>query len=219
MKEVTLLAALMLSSTALWAQATVTFTFANPALEPARYTLVIHENGAGHYHSEPGSAAGGDANGLQQEVEDRDIVIPVNSLQQIFLVARKQHLFATPCDWKRGKVAFSGTKTLSYQGPEGTGSCSYNYSRVAQIRELTDSLQSIAATLEEGRKLNLLLAHNTLGLEAELTLFSREYEEGHAAGLENIAPVLRQIAASDTVLNHARAQARALLSTAPANKR
>ncbi len=189
--------------------ATVTFAFSNPALQPARYSLVIREDGTGHYHSEPGSAPVQD--GSVAQPFDRDITLGGPIRAQLFALARKDHFFARECDSKRSNLAFTGTKTLTYAGPEGAGSCSFNHGREAQLDQAANSLIAVATTLEEGRKLALLLQHDRLGLDAEVELLAGEEAGGRALALENIAPVLHAIANSDEVMHHTRSRAEALL--------
>ena len=192
------------------AQATLTFTFDNPALQPAKYTFVVREDGTGRYQSTPGSAPVEGA--LQPEPLDRPITLPDPMRTRLFALARKNHLFATGCDYGNTKIAFTGKKTFAYAGPEGTGSCTFNYARNQQVGQGADDLIAVATTLEEGRKLQLLLQHDKLGLNAEMEILSDEQASGRAQALANIAPVLRAIAADPDVLNHTRTRAEALLS-------
>ena len=191
--------------------ATVTFQYANAGLDPSAYTLVIHEDGTGHYQSKPGAAAPPDSSGL-----DRGVAIGQPLRTQIFAVARHNHLFATECAVKAGHVAYTGDKTFSYQGPEGTGSCTFNYARAAPLQALASSLIAVARTLEEGRKLESLLAHDKLGVDAEIEELGNEQADGRALEIANIAPVLRAIAADEQVLHRARTRAQALIDEAAA---
>ena len=196
--------------------ATVSFQFDNPALQPARYSLVMAEDGAGRYRSEGGgasSAAAPDeaASAAAAQPLDRAITLAEPLRKQWFAAARKNRLFAVECDTKRDKIAFTGNKTLSYTGPEGAGSCTFNYARDPRLQQLADSLIAVANTLEEGRKLELLLSHDKLGLDAEVELLGAEQADGRALELENIAPVLHAIAGNVEVLHRTRSRAEALL--------
>ncbi len=191
----------------------VTFSFANPALEPAHYTLLIHEDGTGHYHSDPGNAVGGGAQPL-----DRDIAVADPLRRQLFALARKQHFFAATCESKQKNLAFTGTKTLSYAGPEGTGSCTFNYPRDGQVETVSGQLIAVANTLEEGSKLESLFQHDKLGLDAEVETLVTEQADGRALEIANIAPVLRTIAGSGEVLNRTRSRAEALLASGNGTK-
>ncbi len=180
--------------------ATVTFTFDNPALVPPHYSITMHEDGSAEY-SQP--ATGGTAP-LTRPMTVND---PIR--KQVFAMARKNH-FTKPCDMKQ-KTAFTGTKTLAYAGPDGAGSCTFNYSGDGQIEAAAGQLIAVANTLDEGRKLESLLVHDKLGLDAEMEILAGEQADDRALDLENIAPVLRAISSDEEVLNRPRMRAEALL--------
>lgn len=184
--------------------ATVTFAFSNPALQPPRYSLLVHGDGTAHYHAEEGSTP-------PPEFE-RDLRLDDRLRGRLDAAARKNKWFTAPCESKHSaKVAFTGNKTFTYAGPEGQGSCTFNYAQDAQLEQLSNDLIAVAATLEEGRKLETLLAHDKLGLETEVEMLGTQAAGGRALDLQNIAPVLRAIADSDGVMTHTRTRAAALL--------
>jgi len=191
---------LLLCAGAFAQTATVTFTFDNPALVPPHYSITMHEDGSAEY-SQPateGAAA-----------LTRPMMVSEEIRKQVFATARKNH-FTKPCDMKQ-KTAFTGNKTLSYAGPDGSGSCTFNYSGDGRIEEVAGQLIATANTLDEGRKLESLLAHDKLGLDAEMEILAGEHADGRALELENIAPVLRAISGDEEVLNRPRMRADALL--------
>ncbi len=195
-----LLLSLLLCTGAFAQTATVTFTFDNPALVPPHYGIAVHEDGSAEY-SQP----------AMEGVPPLTRPMTVNDgiRKQVFAVARKNH-FTKPCDMKQ-KTAFTGTKTLAYAGPDGAGSCTFNYSGDGQIEATAGQLIAVANTLDEGRKLESLLAHDKLGLDAEMETLAGEQADGRALDLENIAPVLRAISSDEEVLNRPRMRAQALL--------
>ena len=210
----------LLGALLLWAQAglaqgapggTVAFHFDNPALQPARYSLVVAEDGSGRYHSEPAGASNA-TDAAAAAPLDRAITLADPLRSQLFAAARKHHLFAMECDAGRRNVAFTGNKTLSYSGPEGAGSCTFNYPGDPRLEQVADNLIAVANTVEEGRKLELLLSHDRLGLDAELELLSEEQADGRALDLQNIASVLRAIESDEAVLHRTRGRAAALLA-------
>lgn len=189
--------------------ATVTFVYTNAALDPSTFTLVTREDGKATYQSKPGPAAGPETRGL-----DRDAVLGTALRAQLFAAARHDHLFATDCSLKNSHVAYTGDKTFSYQGAEGAGSCTFNYARIPALQSLASSLIAVARTMEEGRKLETLLAHDKLGVDAEMEELASEQADGRALELENIAPILHAIVADDGVLNRTRTRAQTLLDEA-----
>ncbi len=188
---------------------TVTFTFDNPQLQPAHYVMIIPEQGPAHFVSTPGAAPVPGA--LQPEPQDRGLTIPDPQRAALFSLARKHKLFAEECDNKHGRLAFTGTKTLAYAGPDGAGSCSFNYAKDQKLAQAADDLIAVANALEEGRKLRVLLEHDKLGLNGEIDVLAEEKSAGRALALQNIAPVLQAIIDDPDVLNHTRTSAQALL--------
>jgi len=189
--------------------ATVTLTYDNPNLAPSHYTLTIHENGSGEYASSDGiakGAAAGKAKDFRQEVS---ITEPL--LGQIFTTARANKRFAITCEMAKGdKVAFQGHKTLSYEGPDGKGSCTYNYSQNKQIQKLGEDLQAVSSTLEAGYRLSMEHQHDRLSLDAELGWLTQSVKDGRSIEVQNIHAVLEEIAADPGVLNRARQRATTL---------
>jgi hypothetical protein len=195
--------------------ATFTFKFEDPQLQPARFQITLHADGTGHFISHVGSAPPADIADLPPEGQERDIVVSGKARDSIFAAARKEHGFATKCEGGGTKIAFQGTKTLIYQGPDAQGSCSYNYSPDPKIQWLTTEMLGIAATLEEGRRLTVEHTHGRLTLDAELETLTKLVHDGDATEVENIAPVLQAIIVDENVITRARRRAQALLDAAP----
>src|SRR5580704_4428251 len=197
--------------------AQIRFTYENPKLQPHKYVLTVGEDGTGHFRSQAGPAIS-DGQGVAAEspVEslDRPIHISKAVRESMFASARKNKLFAIACDDGGKNIAFQGTKTLAYEGPEGQGSCTYNWSKLSQIEKLTDQFEAIATTLDEGSKLQRQYEHGRLSLDTELELLDQMVREGRAIEVENIAPLLRTIAGDDAVLHRVQRRARALLQAA-----
>src|SRR5579859_7320263 len=208
------LGVLFLVAAALYAQepATVQFHYENQALRPPKYAITLHEDGSGQFHAEGSPANPDDAAALPSEAQDRTIQLTASTTQRIFKVDREKKFFATACDSGDAKVAFTGKKLLSYEGPDGHGACTYVYSKDQQIAWLTAEMQGIAATLEEGRRLELQHEHGRLSLDAELETLETMVQNGQATELETIAPILIVIVKDDAVLERAQKRARHLLT-------
>ena len=151
---------------------------------------------------------------MPAEPQDRPIHISKALREAMFATARKNKLFAMACDDGAKNIAFQGTKTLQYEGPEGQGSCTYNWSKNAQIDKLTDQFEAIAATLDEGSKLQRQYEHGRLSLDTELEVLEQMVHEGRAIEVENIAPILQTLAGDEAVLQRVQRRARALLAEA-----
>jgi hypothetical protein len=192
--------------------AEIRFTFDHPQLDPTHYTLVIREDGSGHYQSTPGVHTGFYTDSIAPGAVDRDIHIHDPLLSTLFQSARSHQFFAIECEAPANHVAFTGKKTVSYSGPDGHGECTFNWSHDDQLNQLANDLMAIAYTLEEGRRLALLHLHSRLGLDAELENLQDSAKDHRALAPENIAPELQSIADDTAVMNRARNRARALLN-------
>jgi hypothetical protein len=192
--------------------AQIRFTYENPKLQPAKYVVTVGEDGNGHFRSEPGGITDGQS--MPSEPLDRPIHISKAVRDGMFAAARKNKLFAFSCDDGGKNIAFQGTKTLEYEGSEGKGSCMYNWSKNAQIDKLTDQFEAMAATLDEGSKLEREYAHGRLSLDSEIEILDQMVHDGRAIELENIAPILQTLAGDDAVLQRVQRHARAMLKGA-----
>lgn len=194
--------------------AQIRFTYENPKLEPHKYVLVVGEDGSGNYHSE-GSGSSADGQSMASEPLDRPIHVSKAVRDSIFAAARKNKFFAKSCDDGGKNIAFQGTKTLEYQGPDGQGSCIYNWSKNGQIGKLTDQFEAIAATLDEGSKLQRQYEHGRLSLDSEMEILEQMVREERAIEIENIAPLLQTLSGDEAVLQRVQRRARTLLEAAP----
>jgi hypothetical protein len=190
-------------------QPQIRFTYENPKLQPPKYVVIVGEDGSGHFNSEAGGPTDGQT--MSSEPQDRPIHISKALRETMFTTARKNKLFAFSCDDGGKNIAFQGNKTLEYEGPEGKGSCMYNWSKNAQIDKLTDQFEAIAATLDEGGKLQRQYEHGRLILDSEIQILEQMVHDGRAIELENIAPILQTLAGDDAVLQRVQRRARALL--------
>lgn len=199
-------------------QATITFAFENPQLQPPQYKITVHQDGTARYQSEGASSATGvdvptsDAAALTLPAADRELRIGDPLLGQLFTLARSHHYFATACEAPKEHTAFTGKKTWTYAGSDGRGACEYNYSKDPQINTLGEQLQAVAFTLAEGQRLEMEHAHSPLALDAELENLQDAVKGNRAAGLENIQTTLKAIADDSSVLERARKRASLLLN-------
>lgn len=192
--------------------AQIRFTYENPKLQPPKYVVTVLEDGSGHYRSEAGGPTDGQS--MSSEPLDRPIHISKALRDTMFAAARKNKLFAFSCDDGGKNIAFQGTKTLQYEGPDGKGSCMYNWSKNAQIDKLTDQFEAMAATLDEGSKLQRQYEHGRLSLDSEMETLEQMVHDGRAIELENIAPILQTLAGDEAVLQRVQRRARAMLQGA-----
>jgi hypothetical protein len=206
---------LVLSALPLAAQtAVIRFTYENPKLQPSKYVLTVQEDGSGHYRSEAGVPSSDDPQSISLGSQDRPIHISKTLRDSLFAAARKNKLFEFHCEDPAKNIAFQGTKTLEYEGPEGKGSCTYNWSKSSQINKLTDQFEAVAVTLEEGGKLQKQYEHGRLSLDSEIEFLDQSVRDGRATEVENIAPLLQTLAGDEAVLQRVQRRARGLLALA-----
>lgn len=186
--------------------------FSNPALSPSHWTLTIHPDGRAHFRSQHSVAPAGSPPMDAPDV-DRDLRLSAPFAERVFAVARHHKFFNAECE-SRLKVAFQGLKRLSYSGPDGQGSCEFNYSKDREIQSLGDALVGVAATIIEGARLVKLEQHDRLGLDREMELLSAGAADGRFNEMGAIREILGQLAKDDAVLERVRKRARALLALA-----
>lgn len=184
--------------------------FTNPGLVPAQWTLEMHPDGSGHFRTERGQAK---ADGIEAPDIDKDIHLSAQFAEHVFQIVERKNMFRRGCE-SHLKVAFQGTKKLTYSGPDGQGSCSFNYSRDPEIQNLGDSLISVATTLVEGARLQTLLLHDRLGLDKETEILVESATEGRAQQIGSIRDILERLAEDPAVLERVKHRARMLLTKA-----
>ena len=185
--------------------------FSNPALTPARWSLTIHPDGSGHFHSERGNAPAASPPALEPASVDRDIRLTAQFAGRVFQVAHQHKLFAGECE-SHMKVAFQGRKKLSYTGPEGSSSCEFNYSKDKEVQALGDSLVAVAETILEGARLEMLLQHDPLGLDKEMEYLLEAASDGRVQQICTIRGILERLSEDPGVMERVRKRARVLLA-------
>jgi hypothetical protein len=192
--------------------ARIVFTFDHPQLQPARYTIAIDENGAGHFASQPGPVDPYSSDGVVPAPIDRDIRLDDSLRATLFSYARAHAYFGGRCDKGNAGLAFTGNKTLSYAGPDGQGTCTFIWAVDPVLQRLADQLNAVAFTLEIGRRLGVEVQHDRLGLDSELATLQDAIKDQRASDLPNIATELEAIAGDQQVMDRARKRAVALLN-------
>ena len=191
--------------------AEVTIEYTNPGLSPAHWILTLHPDGSGHFRSERGHPASADAKEMVVPEVDRDIHVEPGFATSVFETARQNKWFRKDCE-SHQKVAFEGWKKLSYSGPEGQGSCTFNYSHDKEIQGLGDSLIGVEETLTEGARLEMLLEHDRLGLDQEMQSICEGAKEGRMQQISAIREILERLENDDEVLDRVKKRAKTLLT-------
>jgi hypothetical protein len=192
---------------------TVTFKLDWPGAEPEHYVLAVDSGGSAAYES---------AGGQRFPLADRysyKFTVTETTRDHIFDTARSLNYFNRDFEYRKGKVAFTGKKTIAYADASRQFEASYNWTDNHALRQLTELIQAVAATVEFGRSLDYLHRHDRLGLNAELKRMDELAASGQLAELQVLGPQLEQIAGDSSVMEIARQKARRLLQRANAGHR
>jgi hypothetical protein len=187
--------------------------YSNPNISPSHWTLTIRPDGSGHFRSEMGTAITGSKSDMRTPDVNRDVQLSPAFASSVFQTAQRHAFFNEKCE-SNLKVAFQGWKELSYSGPDGKGTCKFNYSKDHEIQSLGDNMTAVAETIVTGTRLEMLLQHDPLGLDKEIEGLVDAAQSGRAQQLCVIRPILERLAEDDHVLDLVRKRARVLLANA-----
>ena len=189
---------------------TVSYTQDFEGSNPSHYELTVSNDGRGTYTS----------NGqLSEKAEPADLVpveftISDKVRQQIFDLAKRAKYFDGKVDSGRTNIANTGTKVLIYKDDKRSTKATYNYSPVPAIADVTAIFQNLCTTLEFGRRLTFFHKYQKLALDDELKRMDEMRRDTMLGDLQAIAPILRDIANDQKVMNVSRSRALRLLATA-----
>lgn len=187
--------------------------FTNAGLSPSHWILEMHTDGSAHFHSDSRTFDPNkdDPSILAMPALDKDIQLTREFAQTFFTAARERHLFNIQCE-ARNKVAFQGEKKITYTGPEGTGTCQFNFSIDKRIQDLGDSAVAVAASIIEGFKLQSLQIHDRLGLDREMQYVAEALKDGRMKQIGVIHDELESLASDESLLERVRHRARLILT-------
>jgi hypothetical protein len=185
--------------------------YSNPGLTPSHWVMTISPNGSGHFRSERGNAPVDPSQGFEAANVDRDIKVSEEFAARVFETIHQQKSFSADCE-SHLKVAFQGWKKLSYSGPDGAGSCTFNYSKDKNIQALGESLVAVAGAILEGARLEVLLQHDRLGLDREMDYLMEASGDGRVQQVITIRSILERLADDPAVMERVRKRARLLLA-------
>lgn len=192
--------------------ATVVFAFDFPNSSPEHYSITVEKDGHVHYES---------VGKVSEESDDRqtyqtDIELLDATRVRIFDLAAQARYFSGKIDSGNKKLAFTGSKKLSYRDGQRSSAADFNYSTIPAVQQLTTLFQSLSATLEFGRRLAYFHRYQKLALDDELNHMEDEARRGEIIELQAVKPILQQIYSDESVMNIDRARALRIMDMPPA---
>jgi hypothetical protein len=185
---------------------TVTFTLDFPHSNPEHYSIAVDASGHTRYECNCKVAEDSEEEPYRAEFE-----ISAPNRERIFEWAKQAQYFAGQVDSGNRKLAFTGTKILSYQDGEKSNTAQYNYSHLEAVRQLTGFFQGMAGTLDYGRRLAYYHRYQKLALDDELKRMEAQAKHNELAEIQGVALVLREIVGDASVMNVVRARAQELI--------
>jgi hypothetical protein len=188
----------------------VVFSQAWPDAMPPYYSVAVESTGRTTYYSTPKSANSGDPYTLRFTLSE-------DSQRRVFDIAKQLKYFQGDYDFKKSKIAFTGTKTLSFHNGKEEHQTTYNWSDNLAIQQLTELFQNISETIEIGRVISEKYRFDKLGVDAEMKKLEQASKDKRVAELQAIEPILSRIAKDTGMMNITRRRAEALLAKIPAS--
>lgn len=191
--------------------ASITFSLDFPNSSPEHYSIAVQSDGHAHYESTGKISADSDA----RDDYETDFTFSDATRARIFELAAQAHYFSGKVDSGNKKLAFTGAKKLVYKDGQRSSSADYNYSPQPPVQQLTTLFQSLAATMEFGRRMTYFHRYQKLALDDELKRMEDQAKHGELAELQAVSPVLKEIYDDTSVINVVRARAHRIMEMQP----
>ena len=189
---------------------TISFEFVLEGGSPPHYGLAVEAGGRAAYRSDDGAAAAANADAAPPYLVK--FLITSATADRIFELAKALNNFDGNFDYRGGRIANMGAKTLAYKNGPIAHTTTYNYSQNQSLQQLTSLFQGIANALEYRRRLERLYRYDKLGLEAELKAMEEDLKHNYIAELQVDESILKQITGDRSVMNITRRRAENILS-------
>jgi hypothetical protein len=206
---------------------TITFDLNFPGATPAHYAIAVESTGRASYRSdnagqtassEPSSVAAAAA----YQPYTTEFTMSPATRHAIFELAKQANYFHGDFDFRGGRIANTGIKTLTYsEGPQTASlnnptngkhfQTTFNYSQNPAIQELATIFQQVATTLEFGARLSHEHRYDRMSLEGELKRMEEMQKSHQLLEVQSITPVLRDIVNDTAIFNVTRQRAIRLL--------
>jgi hypothetical protein len=196
-------------------KAVLMFSLDFPSSDPDHYSISVHADG----HSSYDCTAKISQESTDEDAYHSEFEMSSKGLSHIFDLTQKAQYFAGKIDSGNRKLAFTGTKILTYEDGTRKSSATYNYSSLAPVQELTAFFQSLAATLDYGRRLAYSHRYQKLALDDELKRMEVQVKSNELNEIQAVAPVLQEILNDSSVINVVRARAQEIMAMGKAAAR
>ncbi|MGB9103639.1 MAG: hypothetical protein WCC59_02675, partial [Terriglobales bacterium] len=178
------------------------------------YWIAVEPDGKATYHADEVPAAAGAA---PMQPYSQQFLVSDPTRARIFDLSAALQCFQGEFEYRGGRIANMGAKTLKCAWADRETHTTYNYSTNPRLQELTTLFQNISNTMEYGRRLDYLHRYDKLGLEAELKSMEEQEKNKHLAELQAVAPQLERIVNDSSILNVTRHRAEHLLQVIKSN--
>jgi len=187
--------------------ANIIFSLDFPSSDPEHYSFTVDSDGHVKYES----VARISADSEDRETYHTEFQFSAGTRARIFDLAAQSHYFGGKIDSGNRKIAFTGTKKLTYHDAGRNNTAEFNYSTVAPVQQLTVLFQAVAATLEFGRRLAYYHRYQKLALDEELKRMEAQAQDNQLAEIQAVEPILREILEDTSVINLDRSHAQRLI--------
>lgn len=186
----------------------VIFTQSWPDAFPPFYSIAVDSTGRANYHSTPKTPGSGDPYDLK-------FTLSMEARTRVFDLAKTLKFFQGNFDYKKSKIAYTGTKTLYFLNGKEEHQTSYNWSDNIAMQQLTKLFQDTSETIELGRMIAEKYRFDKLGVDAEVKKLEQASKDNRVAELQAIQPILSRIANDSNMMNITRRRAESLLARIP----
>src|SRR6266567_6788800 len=186
--------------------ATITFSLDFPNSDPEHYSIQVLSDGHARYECSAKISESSE----ERETYQTEFTFSDGTRARIFDLAAQAHYFSGKVDSGR-KLAFTGAKKLAYKDGQREFAATYNFSSQPTVQQLTTLFQSVAATLEFGRRLAHYHRYQKLALDDELKRMEDQLRRGSLVELQAVKPVLQDIYDDSSVMNVVRARAQRIM--------
>jgi len=187
--------------------ATIKFSLDFPNSDPEHYSISVQSDGRAKYESSGKVSKDSE----EDETYQSDFTLSEATRTRIFDLAVQSHYFSGKIDSGNKKLAFTGAKKLVYKDGQHDTSAEYNFSSQLPVQQLTTLFQSMAATLEFGRRLTYYRRYQKLALDDEMKRMETQARGGELAELDAVKPILQQIYDDPSVIKVVRARAKMIM--------